>query len=65
MLTYTSNPFLFPDYPLYFFILQFTTQTVIFDKVARDRYLTKDFNNGLGSEVRPSWRSRNTDIFQQ
>ena len=58
---YTSSPFLFNDYPLYFFCLQFTAQTVIFDNVARDRYLTKDFNNGLGSEVRPNWRSRNTE----
>ena len=58
---YTSSPFLFTDYPLYFFCLQFTAQTVIFDNVARDRYLTKDFNNGLGNEVRPNWKSRNTD----
>ena len=58
---YTSSPFLFTDYPLYFFCLQFTAQTVIFDNVARDRYLTKDFDNGLGSEVRPNWRSRSTD----
>ena len=58
---YTSSTFLFTDYPLYFFCLQFTAQTVIFDNVARDRYLTKDFNNGLGNEVRPNWRSRNTD----
>ena len=58
---YTSSPFLFTDYPLYFFCLQFTAQTVIFDNVARDRYLTKDFNNGLGNQVRPNWRSRNTD----
>ena len=58
---YTSSHFLFTDYPLYFFCLQFTAQTVIFDNVARDRYLTKDFNNGLGSEVRPNWRSRNTE----
>ena len=28
-------------------------------------YLTKDFNIGLGSEVRLSWRSRNTDSFSQ
>ena len=61
MWIYTSSPFLFTDYPLYFFCLQFTAQTVIFDNVARDRYLTKDFNNGLGSEVRPNWRSRNTE----
>ena len=61
LLLYTSSPFLFTDYPLYFFCLQFTAQTVIFDNVARDRYLTKDFNNGLGSEVSPNWRSRNTD----
>ena len=60
-LQYTSSPFLFTDYPLYFFCLQFTAQTVIFDNVARDRYLTKDFNNGLGNEVRPNWRSRNTE----
>ena len=26
---YTSSPFLFTDYPLYFFCLQFTAQTVI------------------------------------
>ena len=57
---YTSSPFLFTDYPLYFFCLQFTAQTVIFDNVARDRYLTKDFNNSLGNEVRPNWKSRNT-----
>ena len=61
ILGYTSSPFLFTDYPLYFFCLQFTAQTVIFDNVARDRYLTKDFNNGLGNEVRPNWRSRNAD----
>ena len=59
--SYTSSPFLFTDYPLYFFCLQFTAQTAIFDNVARDRYLTKDFNNCLGNEVRPNWRSRNTD----
>ena len=58
---YTSSPFLFTDYPLYLFCLQFTAQTVIFDNVAQDCYLTKDFNNGLGNEVRPNWRSRNTD----
>ena len=58
---YTSSPFLCTDYPLYFFCLQFTAQTVIFDNVARDRYLTKDFNNGLGNEVKPNWRSKNTD----
>ena len=28
-LLYTSSPFLFTDYPLYFFCLQFTAQTVI------------------------------------
>ena len=65
ILTYTSSPFLFTDYPLYFFCLQFTVKTVIFDNVARDRYLTKDFNNGLGSEVRPNWRSRNTESSSQ
>ena len=37
--------------------LQFTAQTVIFDNVARDGYLTKDFDNGLGSEVKPRWSS--------
>ena len=56
--TYTSSSFIFTDYPLYFFCLQFTAQTVI-DNVAWD--LTKDLKNGLGSEVRPSWRSRNID----
>ena len=61
LIPYTSSPFLFTDYPLYFFCLQFTAQTVIFDNVARDRYLTKDFNNGLGNEVSPNWRNRNTD----
>ena len=29
ILEYTSSPFLFTDYPLYFFCLQFTAQTVI------------------------------------
>ena len=47
---YTSSPFLLFDYSLLFFCLRFTSRTVIFDNVGLDLYLTKDLDNGLGSE---------------
>ena len=51
------GPFSIHRISIVFLSLQFTVQTVIFDNVAWDRHLTNDFNNSLGSEVRPSWRS--------
>ena len=52
---YTSSPFLFTGYALYFFYLQFTAQTVTSDNVARDRYPTKDFKaSRMGHSVKAS-----------
>ena len=63
-IAYTSSPLLFTIISCISFVYSSLPRPLFLINVARDRYLTKDFNTGLGSEVRPSWKCRNTDDQQ-